>query len=122
MTDWNPNDPDTTRVYYDLSTWSFDQQAELAAEMADADIPHAWDDTELMVPEDSEQAADLVIADVETRLGIVERRRPPTQRCRRDARRGHRPVPIALAEGEPTTEYDLDEWPEADRRCAHATR
>ena len=31
MTDWNPNDPDATRVYYDLSAWTFDQQAELAA-------------------------------------------------------------------------------------------
>ena len=28
-----------------------------AAEMADQEIPHAWDDTELMVPEEFEQAA-----------------------------------------------------------------
>ena len=57
MTDWNPNDPDATRVYYDLAAWSFDQQAELASTMADAGIPHAWDNTELMVPEEFEDLA-----------------------------------------------------------------
>ena len=37
MTDWNPDDPDAVRVHYDLSAWTFDQQAELAAAMADAE-------------------------------------------------------------------------------------
>ena len=110
MTDWNPNDPDTTRVYYDLSAWTFDQQAELAAAMADAEILHAWDDTELMVPEDSEQAADLVIAEVEARLGI-ESDPAPNEVV------GEHPDPIALTEGVPTTEYDLDEWPTPDRQA-----
>jgi hypothetical protein len=121
MTDWNPNDPDATRVYYDLSAWTFDQQAELAAAMADAEVPHAWDDTELMVPEESEQAADLVIAEVEARLGIDSN--PITDQLIGagpiDA--GAAPAPIALADGVPTTEYDLDEWPAADRQSlSHA--
>ena len=33
--DWNPNDPDATRVHYDLAMWSFDQQAELASDLAE---------------------------------------------------------------------------------------
>lgn len=116
MTDWNPNDPDATRVYYDLSKWTFDQQAELAAAMADAEVPHAWDDTELMVPEASEQAADLVIAEVEMRLGIES---DPTISELLES--GEPPVAIALADGVPTTEYDLDEWPAADRQSlSHA--
>lgn len=115
MTDWNPNDPDATRVYYDLSAWTFDQQAELAAAMADAEIPHAWDDTELMVPEDSEQAADLVIADVEARLGIETSEGVDDAGLTADG--GEGPQPIALADGVPTTEYDLDEWPAADRQA-----
>ena len=49
--DWNPNDPDATRVHYDLSDWSFEQMAELAAALADAVVPHAWDGNELIVPE-----------------------------------------------------------------------
>lgn len=112
MTDWNPTDPDATRVYYDLSAWTFDQQAELAAAMADAEVPHAWDDTELMVPEESEQAADLVIAEVEARLGIESN---PTIDDAVDAGAGH--DPIALKADSPTTEYDLDEWPAADRQA-----
>ncbi len=110
MTDWNPNDPDATRVYYDLSAWTFDQQAELAAAMADAEIQHSWADTELMVPEDSEQAADLVIAEVEGRLGIDSE--PAANEVV-----GEHPAPIALTDGVPTTEYDLDEWPAADRQA-----
>jgi hypothetical protein len=110
MTDWNPNDPDATRVYYDLAAWTFDQQAELAAAMADAEIQHAWDDTELMVPEDSEQAADLVIAEVEARLGIE------SDPAANEVAAQH-PGAIALTDGVPTTEYDLDEWPAADRQA-----
>lgn len=98
MTDWNPNDPDATRVYYDLSMWTFDQQAELTAAMADAEIPHAWEGTELMVPEESEADADALIAEIEERLGITDEPAP-------DA-----PVAITLADDVPTTEYDLADW------------
>ena len=68
--DWNPNDPDATRVHYDLSRWSFDQQAELASDLAEAEIPHAWDGNELLVPEEFEIATDTAITLVEERLGI----------------------------------------------------
>ena len=69
--DWNPNDPDANNVMYDLARWSFDQQAELAAELAEADIPHTWDGSELVVPESHEAAADSTITRVEARLGMV---------------------------------------------------
>ena len=69
--DWNPNDPDATRVHYDLSNWSFEQMAELAAALADAEIRHAWDGNELIVPEDAEQDTDDIVAQVEMRLGIA---------------------------------------------------
>ena len=69
--EWNPNDPDATRVLYDLSSWTFDQQAELASELAEAAIPHTWDGTELVVPESHEAVADSAITRVETRLGVV---------------------------------------------------
>jgi len=117
MTDWNPNDPDATRVYYDLSAWTFDQQAELAAAMADAEVPHAWDDTELMVPEDSEQAADLVIADVEARLGIESADGDADGADDADFGAAAATAPIALADDIATTEYDLDEWPATDRQA-----
>lgn len=101
MTDWNPNDPDATRVHYDLAAWDFDQQAELAAAMADAEIPHAWEGTELVVPEEFEARADDLIERVEAELGIVSDPLP-------DA--GERPTPIELADGVPATEFDLGDW------------
>jgi hypothetical protein len=68
--DWNHNDPDATRVHYDLASWSFEQMAELAATLADAEIPHAWDGDELIVPEAAEAQTDDVVAEVEMRLGM----------------------------------------------------
>ena len=57
-------------MHYDLSRWSFDQQAELASDLSEAAIPHAWDGNELLVPEDFEIATDAAITLVEERLGI----------------------------------------------------
>lgn len=104
--DWNANDPDATRVHYDLAAWTFDQQAELASELADASVPHAWEGTELIVPEDYEGQTDAIIAQVEERLNILELPMP-----------GHHRGPRALDPEEPNTEYDLAEWPPADRRA-----
>jgi len=111
MTDWNPDDPDATRVYYDLSAWSIDQQGELASELADAEIPHSWEGNELVVPEEVEQAADLLIADVEIRLGIqdeVEGEEPGDADLTEVAR-------IDLQPDVETTEFGLDEWTADDR-------
>lgn len=108
--DWNPNDPDATRVLYDLSRWSFDQQAELAAELAEADIPHTWDGAELVVPESHEALADSTITRVEERLGIVYEEAAEAPHDNPAAQ------PIDIAEGVATTEYDLEEWSEADRQ------
>jgi hypothetical protein len=104
--EWNPNDPDATRVHYDLANWSFEQMAELAAALADATIPHAWDGNELIVPESAEDDTDDIVAQVEMRLGIAsdsEVEVPP-----REA--------IPLAEDAASTEYDLAEW-ESDERA-----
>lgn len=108
--DWNPNDPDATRVLYDLSRWSFDQQAELAAELAEAEIPHTWDGAELVVPESHEALADSTITRVEERLGIVYDEEAEAPHDNPSAQ------PIDIAEGVDTTEYDLAEWSEGDRQ------
>ncbi|MEI6402976.1 MAG: hypothetical protein WCP59_12385 [Actinomycetota bacterium] len=113
MTEWNPDDPDASSVHYDLSAWNFDQQAALAAAMADAEIPHGWMGTELVVPDDFEDMADDLIAEVEERLGItydesIEYGEPIE----------YGEVVVVLRGDEPTTEYDLDEWPADDRTLA----
>ena len=108
--EWNPNDPDATRVLYDLSRWSFDQQAELASELAEAEIPHTWDGAELVVPESHEAVADSTITRVEERLGIVY------DDDAEPAHDSYTAQPIDIPEGVASTEYDLVDWPEGDRQ------
>lgn len=100
--DWNPNDPDATRVHYDLSSWTFEQTAELSAALADEDVPHAWDGDELLVPEEVEERTDDIIALVEMRLGIASGSEPRE--------------PIELDDGADAIEYDLEDWDEAERK------
>ena len=105
MTDeWNPNDPDATQVQYDLSAWTFEQMAELAAELAEAAIPHSWDGNELIVPESAEEDTDDVIARVEMRMGIESDGETEVVR-----------EPVPLADDAPSTEYDLAEWEDDER-------
>lgn len=92
--DFDPNDDRIVKVHYDVSAWTFDQQAELAEALAEASLPHAWDGVELVVPEIVEERVDQLFETLEQRLG---------------------PFPIGLAEGEPSTEFQLDEWAEAER-------
>lgn len=117
--DWSPADPDRPRVIYDLSGWSFDHQAELAAQLAEAEVPHSWDGTDLVVPEESEAEADAVIAEVEHRFGIDDGDDGDDTDDERAARQlaaaepVHEQVP--LDEGRLVTEYELDDWDDAER-------
>lgn len=111
--DWNPNDPETPRVHYDLRSWSFDQQAEAASELADAEIPHAWDGTDLVVPPSHEARADALFEVLEQRLGIVYRN-DGDDAASDDDDDDDDSGNLAIPAGVPTTEYDLDGWPEGD--------
>lgn len=99
MTDWNPLDPDFENVYYDLSSWTSDQQAELTARLANADIPHAWVESELVVSAEFEDLMDTLFDKLEKELGI-----------------GATAVPGGVDEGDDVTEYELDEFDISERR------
>jgi hypothetical protein len=92
--DWNPDDPDTVKVHYDVSAWSFDQRAGLTEALADADIAHVWEDDEVVVPEELEADVDALFERLERILG---------------------PFAVALPPDESGLEYELDEWAPADR-------
>ena len=81
-----------------------EQMAELAAALADAEIRHAWDGNELIVPESAEEATDDVVAQVEMRLGIAVDDDPAAAR-----------EAVSLADDAPSTEYDLAEWEQSER-------
>jgi len=91
--DFDPNDPDRTKVHYNLTGWGFDQRAELAETLAERSIPHMWDGEELVVPEEIEAAVDALFDELEAEIG---------------------PFPVPLLDGDASTEFGLDEWPLRD--------
>jgi len=99
VTDWNPLDPDAANVFYDLSSWSSDQQAELTALLANADIAHAWVESELVVSEEFEDVVDRIFERLEKELGI-----------------GSTAVVGGVDDGDEVTEYELDDYSMAERR------
>ncbi len=99
VTDWNPLDPDAPNVFYDLSSWSSDQQAELTALLANADIAHAWVESELVVSEEFEDVVDRIFERLEKELGI-----------------GSTATAGGVGDGDEVTEYELDDYSIAERR------
>ncbi len=95
MSEWNPRDPETESVRYDLSEWSINQRAEIAAMLADATISHTWDGDELLIPVDDEAQVDAILDEIET---PTAGRESPT-----------------LQGDEQLTEYELDEWSQLER-------
>lgn len=91
--DFDPNDPDQTKVHYNLTGWNFDQRAELAETLAEQGVPHVWDGEELVVPEAIESLVDALFDALEAEIG---------------------PFPVPLLDGDDATEFGLDEWPAAD--------
>jgi hypothetical protein len=94
--DWDPNDPDAVKVHYDVSAWSLDQRAELTEALAESAIAHVWEGDEVVVPEELEAEADELFARLEELLG---------------------PFAVPLGADEHGVEYELDEWPPADRQA-----
>ena len=95
VSEWDPNDPESVKVHYDVSAWSLDQRAELTEALADAELPHSWDGDELIVPEDLEGQVDELFERLEELLG---------------------PFAVQLDPDDAGVEYGLDEWPPADRQ------
>jgi len=92
--DFDPNDPTVVKVHYDLAAWNFDQRAELSEALAAAELPHAWDGDEIVIPERFEKEIDALFEYFDEELGQF---------------------PVVLADDEPSTDFVLDEWSVADR-------
>ena len=97
MSDWNPKDPEALTTRYDLSDWSVDDRADVAAALADAEIAHSWDGSELLVSQDTEQVVDSILDEIEDELDNLEDG---------DDDSGEDNI----------TEYELDEWSEGERK------
>jgi hypothetical protein len=97
MSDWNPKDPEALTTRYDLADWSVDDRADVAAALADAEIAHSWDGSELLVSQDTEQVVDAILDEIEDELDNLEDD---------DDDSGEDNI----------TEYELDEWSEGERK------
>ncbi|MEO6651937.1 MAG: hypothetical protein ABIP17_04700 [Ilumatobacteraceae bacterium] len=91
--EFDPNDPDLTKVHYNLTGWGFEQRAELSEILAERGVPHIWDGEELVVPEEIEADVDAMFDELESEIG---------------------PFPVPLLDGDASTEFGLDEWPVGD--------
>lgn len=98
MSDWNPKDPEALTTRYDLSDWSVDDRADVAEALADAEIAHSWDGSELLVAQDTEQVVDAILDEIEDELDNLE--------DDDDEDSGEDNI----------TEYELDEWSEGERK------
>lgn len=96
MSEWNARDPDAESVRYDLSEWSINQRADVAAALADATIAHSWDGDELVVPPEVEKRVDSILDEIETSTSSNGSVR-------------------SLTADEQLTEYELDEWSTSER-------
>jgi hypothetical protein len=97
MSEWNPKDPEALTTRYDLSDWSVDDRADVAAALANAEIAHSWDGSELLVSQDTEQVVDAILDEIEDELDNLEDD---------DDDSGDDNI----------TEYELDEWSEGERK------
>jgi hypothetical protein len=90
----NPLDlPEEEQVVYELAGWSFDMQAEAAEVLAESQIPHAWDGTDLVVHLDWEPMVDELLDAVE------------------------RGATGSVDATDDELVYELDEWPVDDREA-----
>ena len=97
MSEWNPKDPEALTTRYDLADWSVDDRADVAAALADAEVAHSWDGSELLVAQDTEQVVDAILDEIEDELDNFEDG---------DDDSGEDNI----------TEYELDEWSEGERK------
>jgi len=98
MSEWNPKDPEALTTRYDLSDWSVDDRADVAAGLGDAEVAHSRDGPELLVAQDTEQVVDAILDEIEDELDNLD--------DGDDDDSGEDNI----------TEYELDEWSEGERK------
>lgn len=96
---FDPNDPNTVVVQYDLTGWTPEQLGELTAAIAEAGVVHRWEGTELLVPEAAEDPMDDIFDRLELQIG---------------------PFAVVLDPSEESTEFRLEDWSSADLALVRA--
>ena len=95
MSERNPKDADAASTRYDLTDWSVDERADVVAALAQANVAHAWDGDELLVPQDQEEVVEDILDELEEQMDAND---------------------AEDAADDNITEYELDEWTEGERK------
>lgn len=92
--EFRPDDPETVVVHYDLAMWDVDQRSALTEALATAGVQHVWNGDELQVPDEAEDLTDEIFERLEAEIG---------------------PFPEPLDPDDEGTEFQLEEWSDAER-------
>lgn len=92
--EFRPDDPETVVVHYDLAMWDIDQRSALTEALATAGVQHVWNGDELQVPDEAEELTDEIFERLEAEIG---------------------PFPEPLDPDDEGTEFQLEEWSDAER-------
>jgi hypothetical protein len=95
VSEWNPKDADDASTRYDLTDWSVDERADVVAALAQAVVPHAWDNDELVVPQEQEEVVEDILDELEEQMDANDAEDTADDNI---------------------TEYELDEWTEGERK------
>jgi len=95
VSEWNHKDADTASTRYDLTDWTIDERADVVAALAQAEVPHAWDGNELVVPQDQEEIVEEILDELEEQMDADDDDETADDNI---------------------TEYELDEWTEGERK------
>ncbi|TSA53877.1 MAG: hypothetical protein D4R44_02655 [Actinobacteria bacterium] len=95
MSEWNPKDPETATTRYDLADWSVDERADVVAALAQADVTHAWDGDELVIPQEQEEVVEDILDELEAQMDDDD---------------------ADDTADDNITEYELDQYSEAERK------
>ena len=80
---------------YDLTDWSVDERADVVAALAQAEVPHAWDGDELVVPQEQEETVEDILDELEEQMDANDDEETADDNI---------------------TEYELEEWTEGERK------
>jgi hypothetical protein len=66
------DDIEPERVVYELGGWSLPAQSYTAQLLAEREVPHEWDGTDLVIDPEEEDQVDALLAEVETEHGVQD--------------------------------------------------
>jgi hypothetical protein len=72
LDDFDEDDFEPERIVYELGTWTLPAQSLAAQLLAEREVPHEWNGTDLTIDPEEEDQVDALLAEVEEEHGVQE--------------------------------------------------